>query len=93
MRIKFMFGNNYSSNQGVGKLCTTFCYLSTVENGVADKEANGAPKKLSAEGILGVLSNNPDKIIALLNFENIQKDGAMLATSNAQGISDFPQSL
>ena len=93
MRIKFMFGNNDSSNQGVGKLCTTFCYLSTVENGVADKEENEAPKKLSAEGILGVLSNNPDKIIALLNFENIQKDGTMLATSNAQGISDFPQSL
>ena len=90
MKIKITFGSNAASQ---GSLTSTFCYVSTAENGVANVGAHGAPQKVSSNEILNIVDKNEDKIIALFNFEKILQNENVVATANAQGISDFPQSL
>ena len=90
MKIKITFGSNAASQ---GSLTSTFCYVSTAENGVANVGAHGAPQKVSSNEILNIVDENEDKIIALFNFEKILQNENVVATANAQGISDFPQSL
>ena len=90
MKIKITFGSNAASQ---GSLTSTFCYVSTAENGVVNVGAHGAPQKVSSNEILNIVDQNEDKIIALFNFEKILQNENVVATANAQGISDFPQSL
>ena len=65
MKIKITFGSNAASQ---GSLTSTFCYVSTAENGVANVGAHGAPQKVSSNEILNIVDKNEDKIIALFNF-------------------------
>lgn len=100
MKIKFSIGPGETLVSGVSQapnlqyIKSKFFYVSTSENGIAPQAiTNGAPEKIENTKVLEVLDDNLRSVIGLFNFENVEKNGELLTTAAAQGISNADQSL
>lgn len=99
MKIKFSIGPGKTLVPGVSQapdsqyIKSKFFYVSTSGNGIAPQATNGAPEKIENANVMSVIDNNLRSVIGLFNFENVEKNGELLTTAAAQGISNDDQSL
>lgn len=99
MKIKFSIGPGETLAPGVSQapdlqyIKSKFFYISTSEDGIAPQAANGAPEKIENANVMSVVDDNFRSVIGLFNFENVEKNGKIITTAAAQGISNDDQSL
>lgn len=70
MKIKFTFGDEQKKDFDNNKQDVNFFYLSQTKTGVASDDTGAKPTKLSDVQVKDALSNHPNQIVTILDFND-----------------------